>query len=206
MNAELIYTQEFALAVRDFILRIYAAQEKVCVGGDDRLAFTRAKNRALEMPVSMLQKACSDLAPSEGEEIGKFIRALEYGELPRPKNSTTDGTDNTDFGRTPRRHSQQKKNRKVCQRESHRELGGSVPRGRGQRLKPSGEMRLARDEDPTRVYDQSPSCEFRATAGRQPLKARDGSIREIRGSESSVPENLQAWLDQKSVEVMAQWR
>jgi len=78
VNAELTYTLELARSMDRFICEVDGAQEKT--GGD--LAFSRAIKRGREAVISMLENACRDLAPAEGAEIARFIRSLEYGELP----------------------------------------------------------------------------------------------------------------------------
>jgi hypothetical protein len=88
-NPELIYTLELARSLDRFVREIDASQEKVKWEPDNRgaeaaptLAFDRAIRRGKEAIIAMLTKATRELVPLDGEEMGKFIRSLEYGEIP----------------------------------------------------------------------------------------------------------------------------
>jgi hypothetical protein len=89
MNPELTYTLELARMLSRTIDGVSAAQERVGL----HLAFDRALKRGHEAIIAMLNKACVELVGIEGEEIGRFLRSLEYGEIPKGEFFTAENSD-----------------------------------------------------------------------------------------------------------------
>lgn len=208
MNAELRYTLELGRTLNGTIDGISGAQERV--GAE--LAFDRALRRGRDAIIAMLYAACDDLAPAEGEEIARFIESLEYGEVPAPKISTTDCTDSDDLsGRngTDRRRNNDDPIIEGARKDAAQKFQNGAGSIESMRLftgkKSSVKLRarapkFAKVTAGKPISEQKKGRDFFGKRARKPIANGKSSPEATRDSVPLVPS------DEKSAEIMSQWR